>query len=216
MKIALIGASGFVGSAVLNELIERGHTITAIVRNPEKIKEHPLVSSVKVNIQDETDLASVIKNHDAIVNSFSPGINSTNIYQDYLKGNKSIQNAVKKSGVKRLLVIGGAGSLFIAPNLQLVDSPQFPAEWKTGASSSRDYLNCIKNENELDWTFLSPSIEMYNGNGGTRLGVYRTGLDSPVYDNKGKSFISVEDLAIAIVDELEIPKFIRQRFTVGY
>jgi len=216
MKIALIGASGFVGTAVLNELIERGHTITAIVRNPEKVKENALVTAVKVNAQDEGQLASAIQGHDAVVNSFSPGISSKNIYEDYLNGNIAIQNAVKKGGVKRLLVIGGAGSLFIAPDLQLVDSPEFPIDWKAGALSARDYLNLIKNENELDWTFLSPSIEMYNGNGGVRLGTYRTGLDTPVYGENGRSFISVEDLAIAIVDELEKPQFIRQRFTVGY
>lgn len=216
MKIALIGASGFVGTAVLNELIERGHKITAMVRNPEKVKENLLVSAVKVNAQDEVELANVLEGHDAVVNSFSPGINSTDIYEDYLKGNRAIQRATKESGVKRLLVIGGAGSLFIAPKLQLVDSPEFPADWKDGAASARDYLNLIKSENELDWTFLSPSIEMYNGNGGVRLGTYRTGLDTPVYDENGRSFISVDDLAIAIVDELEKPQFIRQRFTVGY
>lgn len=216
MKIALIGASGFVGSAVLNELVERGHTVTAIVRNPERVIENTLVTAVKVNVQEEDELADAVKGHDAVVNSFSPGISSTNIYEDYLKGNIAIQNGVKKSGVKRLLVIGGAGSLFIAPDLQLVDSPEFPADWRAGASSARDYLNVIKNENELEWTFLSPSIEMYNGNGGVRLGTYRTGLDTPVYGEDGRSFISVEDLAIAIVDELENPQFIRQRFTVGY
>ena len=216
MKIALIGASGFVGTAVLNELIERGHSITAIVRNPERVKENAPITVVQVNVHDEDRLADIIKGHDAVVNSFSPGISSSNIYEDYLSGNIAIQNGVTKSGVKRLLVIGGAGSLFITPDQQLVDSPEFPADWKAGASSARDYLNVIKNENELDWTFLSPSIEMYKGNGGSRLGKYRTGLDTPVYDENGRNFISVEDLAIAIVDELERPQFIRQRFTVGY
>lgn len=216
MKIALIGASGFVGTAVLNELVERGNTITAIVRNPERVTENTLVTAVKADIQNEDELADVLEGHDAVVNSFSPGIASTNIYEDYLRGNIAIQNSTRKSGVKRLLVIGGAGSLYIAPELQLVDSPEFPADWKAGASSARDYLNVIKKENELEWTFISPSIEMYNGNGGVRLGTYRTGLDTPVYDENGRSFISVEDLAIAIVDELEQPQFIRQRFTVGY
>ena len=216
MKIALIGASGFVGTAVLNELVERGHTVTAIVRNPERVIENALVTAVKVNVQEEDELADAVKDHDVVVNSFSPGISSTNIYEDYLKGNIAIQNGVSKSGVKRLLVIGGAGSLFIAPDLQLVDSPEFPTDWRAGASSARDYLNVIKNESELEWTFISPSIEMYNGNGGVRLGTYRTGLDTPVYDENGRSFISVEDLAIAIVDELENPQFIRLRFTVAY
>ena len=216
MKIALIGASGFVGSALLNELVSREHHVTAIVRNPEKIKENDLVSALKADIRNEEELVNAVKGSDVVVNSFTPGISSTNLYEDYLNGNKTIQRAVRQSDVKRLFVIGGAGSLYIAPGLQLVDSPDFPADWRAGASSARDYLDIIKDETELEWTFISPSIEMYNGNGGVRLGTYRTGLDTPVYDESGRNFISVEDLAVAIADELENPKFIRQRFTVGY
>ncbi len=216
MNIVLIGASGFVGTAVRNELVRRMHTVTAIVRNPEKVEKNTLVTAIKIDVHDEMQLTNVLKGHDAVVNSFTPGISSTNIYEDYLQGNITIQQSVIKSGLKRLLIVGGAGSLFITPELQLVDSLEFPSDWKAGASSARDYLNIIKNESQLDWTFLSPSIEMYKGNGGVRLGRYRTSLETPVYDKNGKSFISVEDLALAIVDELETPQFIRKRFTVGY
>src|SRR5690606_19689323 len=139
-----------------------------------------------------------------------------NLYEDYLKGSKTIQAAAKKAGVKRLFVIGGAGSLFIAPGQQLVDTDAFPKEYKPGALAARDYLNMLKEETELDWTFLSPAIEMHQGTAGIRKGTYRTGLDNPVVDENGRSVISVEDMSIAIVDEIEQPKHIRKRFTVAY
>lgn len=112
--------------------------------------------------------------------------------------------------------MGGAGSLFVAPGVQLIDTPQFPAEWKPGALAARDYLNILKNENELEWTFVSPAIEMNQGTPHERRGTYRTELDNPVFDANNKSTISVEDLAVAIIDEVENPKHIRVRFTVGY
>jgi putative NADH-flavin reductase len=115
--------------------------------------------------------------------------------------------------VKRLLVIGGAGSLEIAPGVQLVDSPEFPAQWKSGATAARDYLNTIRKESDLDWTFLSPAIQLRPG---ARTGAFRLGTDQPVFDADRKSDISVEDMAIAIIDELEQNQFIRRRFTLGY
>lgn len=212
MKVALIGASGFVGSAILNELVGRGHQVTAIVRSPERVKQHPLVTAIKANAHDENQVAEAVKGNDVVVNAFNPGWTNPNIYEEALQGAKAIQQGVKKSGVKRLFVIGGAGSLYIAPGLQLIDSPQFPAEYKAGASAARDYLEIIKKEPELEWTFLSPAIEV---NPGAGKGAYRKGLEDPVYTDEGRSIISVEDIAVAIVDELENPKHIRQRFTVG-
>lgn len=216
MKVALIGASGFVGSAILNELIQRGHTVTAIVRNPEKVKQAENVTAVKANALNEDEVAGAVRGHDVVVNAFNPGWNNPNIYEESLQGAKAIQEGTKKAGVKRLFVMGGGGSLYIAPGQQLVDSSDFPADWKAGALAAREYLNIIKNEQELDWTFLSPAIEMHQGTAGIRKGTYRTGLENPVFNEEGRSVISVEDMAIAIVDELENPKHIRQRFTVGY
>ncbi len=216
MKVALIGASGFVGSAVLNELVQRGHQVTAIVRNPEKVKPAENVTSVKANVLDENEVAEAVKDHDVVVNAFNPGWTNPNIYEESLQGSQAIQNGIKKAGVKRLFVVGGAGSLYVAPDTQLIDTPHFPSSFKAGASAARDYLNILKKEQDLDWTFLSPAIEMHQGTSGVRKGTYRLGLENPVMDENGRSVISVEDMAIAIIDELENPKHIRQRFTVGY
>ena len=217
MKTALIGASGFVGIHLLQELLQRGHHVTAIVRHPEKITiAHPNLTVKKGDILNEDEVASLVKGHDAVVSAYNPGWTNPNIYEEFLQGSKSIQNGVKKAGVKRLIVIGGAGSLFVAPGVQLIDTPQFPKEFKAGASGARDYLNIIQKETDLDWTFFSPAIEMHHGTAGVRRGTYRTALDNPVFDENNRSILSVEDLAVAIVDELEHPKFSRKRFTAAY
>ena len=214
MKIALIGATGFVGSAVLNEALNRGHKVTAIARDTSKIAvKNDNLTVVIADVYDTEALVKVLTGHDAIVNTFNAGWTNPNLYDDFIKGSESIQQAVKLSGVKRLLVVGGAGSLEIAPGVQLVDTPQFPAEWKTGATAARDYLNIIKKENDLDWTFLSPAIHLHPG---ARTGVFRLGTDQPVFDADHKSEITVEDMAVAIIDELEQNQFIKKRFTLGY
>lgn len=217
MKVALIGASGLVGKAVLEEALSRGHKVTAIVRNPDGItQKNKNLTVVKADATNVDELAKVLQNHDAVVSAYNAGWTNPNLYHDFLKGSKDIQEAVKESGVKRLLVVLGAGSLYIQPGMQLVDSDQFPKEWKPGALAARDYLNELRNETELEWTALSPAIEFHPGVPHERKGVYRTGTEEPVYDANGKSTISAEDLAVAIVDELENREFIRKRFTVAY
>ena len=216
MNIALIGASGFVGSAILNELIQRKHKITAIVRHPEKVKQAEHVTVVKANVLNENEVANAVKTHDVVVSAYNAGWANPNLYNEFLEGSKSIQAGVKKAGVKRLIVIGGAGSLYIADGLQLIDTPQFPEEIKPGASAARDYLNLLRDEEELDWTFFSPAIEMYQESSGVRKGTYRTGLENPVFDANNRSVLSVEDLAVVIADEAENPKHICQRFTAAY
>ena len=216
MKIAIIGATGFVGSAVLKEALNRGIKVTAVVRHPEKLQAQNNLTIVKGDVMDSDKLSEILKGNDVVVSAYNPGWANPDIYNEFLKGAQSIQDAVKKSGVKRYIIVGGAGSLFVAPNVQLIDTPQFPAEWKPGALAARDYLNILKKENELDWTYLSPAIEMNPGTKHERRGTYRTGLDNPVFDANNKSTISVEDLAVAIIDEVEHPKHSRVRFTVGY
>ena len=216
MKVALIGASGFVGTAVLNELLQRNHQVAAIVRHPEKIKKAGNLNVFAADVLDEEALQAALRGQDAVISAYNAGWANPNIYDDFMAGAKAIQESVKKAGVKRLIVIGGAGSLFIAPGQQLVDTDAFPAEWKPGALAARDYLNILREDRMLDWTFLSPAIEMNPGTSGIRKGVYRMGLDSPVFDDNHKSMISVEDIGVAIVDELEHPRHIRQRFTVAY
>jgi putative NADH-flavin reductase len=216
MKIALIGATGFVGSAVLKEALDRGIQTTAIVRQPEKLQAQKNLAIIKGDVMDSDKLSELFKGNNVVISAYNAGWTNPDLYNEFLKGSQSIQEAVKKSGVKRYIVIGGAGSLFVAPDVQLIDTPQFPAEWKPGALAARDYLNILKKENELDWTFVSPAIEMNQGTPHERKGTYRTGLDNPVFDANNKSTISVEDLAVAILDEVENPKHIRVRFTVGY
>ncbi len=217
MKVALIGASGFVGAAVLNELLNRGHEVTAIVRNPENVKaQNTKLKVQKADVHDADALAGVVKGHDVVISAYNSGWTNPNIYNEFLEGSKNIQKGVKMSGVKRLIVVGGAGSLFVAPGVQLIDTPQFPAEWKPGALAAREYLNILKAETDLDWTFLSPAIEMHHGTSGVRKGEYRKGLENPVFDEAGRSIISVEDTAMAIVDELEVHQHSRERFTVAY
>jgi len=217
MKVALIGATGFVGAHVLTELINRGHEVTVIVRDPSKITNTSnQIHVIKGDIFDTEELAENFKGLDAVVSAYNPGWTNPEIYSDSLKGFGSIQEAIKISGVKRFITVGGAGSLEIAPGLQLVDTPDFPEDYKPGATAARDYLNILKKETALDWTFVSPAIEMHPGTAGVRRGTYRTALENPVFDENGRSILSVEDLAVAIVDELEQPKFIKKRFTAAY
>jgi|SRR6185437_6924710 len=217
MKIALIGATGFVGSAILKEALSRGQQVTAVLRHPEKlsIKDRNL-KVIAGDVMDTEKLSELMKGNDAVVSAYNPGWSNPDIYNEFLKGSLSIQAAVKKSGIKRLITLGGAGSSYIAPNLQLIDTPEFPAEWKAGALAARDYLNILRKEDQLDWAFVTPAIEMHPGTSGVRKGVYRTGLENPVFDENKKSIISVEDVAVAVVDELEKPKHVRQRFTIAW
>ncbi|KAA5549149.1 NAD(P)H-binding protein [Adhaeribacter rhizoryzae] len=216
MKVALIGA-GFVGSAVLKELTNRGHEVKVLVRHPEKVSApNNNVTVVATDATEPDQVAEQVKGADAVISTYNAGWTNPNLYNDFLEGSKAIQEGVKKSGVKRFITVGGAGSLYVGPDTQLVDTPQFPTDYKTGALAARDYLNILKEEQELDWTFLSPAIEMHQGTSGERKGTYRTGLENPVFDQNGRSIASVEDTAVAIVDELENPKHIRQRFTAAY
>ncbi|HEY5392024.1 MAG TPA: NAD(P)-dependent oxidoreductase [Hanamia sp.] len=216
MKIALIGATGFVGSPILKEALDRGHDVTAIARDAGKIKAQKNLKIVDGDVMDSNSLSEILKGNDVVVSAYNAGWTNPDLYNDFLKGSRSIQEAVKKAGVKRLIINGGAGSLYVAPNVQLVDTPEFPEAFKPGAGAARDYLNELKKEDQLDWTFLSPAIEMNPGTPHERKGTYRTGLDNPVFDDDHRSRISVEDLAVAIVDEAENPKHIRERFTVAY
>ncbi|MXO05068.1 NAD(P)-dependent oxidoreductase [Flavobacterium sp. HBTb2-11-1] len=213
MKIALIGATGFVGSAILNELADRKHEITAIARTPKDTANAKWVAADIFNVDA---LAEILKGHDAVVNAYNPGWTNPNIYDDFLAGSKSIQEAVKKSGVKRFITIGGAGSLYVAPDLQAVDTPDFPKEIFPGANAARHYLNIIKEEKDLDWAFFSPAFEMHAGTKTGRTGKYRLGLENPVFNDEQRSILSVEDLAVVIADEVETPKHHQVRFTAGY
>lgn len=213
MKVALIGATGFVGSALLEEMAHRGYQVTAIARAIDKISvKNDKIKAVAADVTDKKALADILKGNDVVLSAFNAGWSNPNIYDDFLKGSKAIQQATKDAGVKRYLVIGGGGSLYI-DGKQIVDGPDFPPQFKAGATAARDYLNILKEEKELDWTFYSPALDMYPGE---RTGKYRLGTESPVFNDKGDSELTVQDTAVAVIDELENHKFSRQRFTAGY
>ncbi|MDB5110589.1 MAG: NAD(P)-dependent oxidoreductase [Mucilaginibacter sp.] len=217
MNIAIIGASGFVGSHLLKEALLRGHKVLAIGRHPENIaNKNERLTIEKLDIFESDKLSQLLTGQDIVLSAYNPGWRSASLYDDFLAGSQAIQNTALNSGVKRLIVVGGAGSLEISDGLQLVDSPGFPEEWKQGALAARDYLNILKEETNLSWTFLSPAIEMHPGTSGIRTAKYRTGNDQPVFDENERSIISVEDIAVAIMDEVENARFINQRFTVAY
>lgn len=212
-KIALIGATGFVGSQILKEAASRGHSVTALVRNVQKVEKLDNVTAVKSDILDTDALAKTLAGHDIVISAYNPGWADPEIRTTHIKGSRSINEAAKKADVKRLIVVGGAGSLEVAPGVQLVDSPDFPAEWKQGALGARDALNELRAETALDWTFVSPAIHLEPGE---RTGKYRLGGDQLVVDDKGESRISTADLAVAILDEAEQGKHIQKRFTAAY
>ena len=216
MKIALIGATGFVGAAILDELSERNHEISAIVRNTDGKRNLANIKWYKADVNDVDELAAIIKGNDVVISAYNAGWTNPNLYSDFIAGSKAIEQAVKKSGIKRMIVAGGAGSLFVAPGLQAVDTPDFPREFHAGASAARDFLNILKKETELDWVFVSPGFEMHPGITSGRTGKYRLGLDNPVFDENQTSAISVQDFAVVMADEAEVPKYHRTRFTASY
>jgi uncharacterized protein len=213
MNVALIGATGFVGTAIFNEALSRGHTLLAIARHPEKVKAHEHLIVKAGDVYDTEALASLIRGWDAVISAFNPGWKNPNLYADQVKGTTSIIAAIKKAGVRHMLWVGGAGGLEVKPGIRVVDDPGLPAWVKPGSLATINALEQLQKESQLEWSFLAPSAEMKPGK---RTGKFRLGADSLLVDADGHSWISVEDYAVAMIDELEKPAHIRQRFTVGY
>ena len=213
MKLAIVGASGKIGSRIAAEALGRGHFVTGIVRNPEAGIKNDKINWVKADALNSESLASAIQGHDALISAFGIDWSRPDTYPLFVDVSISEIAAAKKAGIKRMIVVGGAGSLEVAPGVQLVDTPQFPEEWRAGANEQRKSLEVFRKEYGLDWTFFSPAIIIEPG---TRTGQFRLGKDNPVFDEKGNSIIGYDDYAIALIDELEKPQFIRQRFTIGY
>ena len=214
-NVLLIGATGFVGSAVLNELVERGHNVTAVVRNVEKIAKNDLVTAVKEDVANVEAIAKLAEGKDAIISAYNPGWTNPDIATLITENYPKILKAAKQSGVERLLIVGGAGTLFCAPGLRVVDSGAIPAEIMGGVRPLGDfYLNTLMNENDIDWIFFSPAGVFDQE--GKKTGNYRLGKDDLIVDAEGNSHISVQDYADAMVNELEKPAHHKERFTIGY
>ena len=203
MKIAVIGASGNAGSRITAELARRGHSVTAIARHPEKIAAQANVTPTGGDVMDQTGLARLLAGHDAAISSVHF------LASDPVR----LIAAAKESKVGRYLVVGGAGSLEVAPGVRLVTASGFPVAYKAEAEAGSAFLDLLRAEKELNWTFLSPSALFVAGE---RTGEFRLGIDQLLTAADGKSSISFEDFAVALADEIERPAHVRQRFTVGY
>lgn len=203
MKVALVGATGNIGSKLLSELVSRGHGVTAIARSPEKAASSPGVQLKKGDAEDTAGLTKLLAGHDAVISAvpFVPGL-STKLIE-----------AVKHAGVKRYIMVGGAGSLEVAPGRLLKDTLTLPDPVKAIIEEGSASLDRLREEHQLDWTFFSPAAEIGPG---ARTGKFRLGGDQLVCDKDGRSRISYDDYAIALVDELEQPKHIGKRFTIAY
>ncbi|WP_092371705.1 NAD(P)-dependent oxidoreductase [Phytopseudomonas seleniipraecipitans] len=203
MKIVVLGISGRAGSRIAHELLQRGHHVTGIARQVGEVPAQQGLQVASADVADIERLVPLLEGHDAVISS------TRFVGSDAA----SLLGAVKAAGVPRLLVVGGAGSLEVAPGVALIDTPEFPAAYKAEAGAGCDFLNVLRGEQALDWTFLSPSALFEPGQ---RSGRFRLGTDSLLVDAAGNSSISMEDFAIALIDELERPQHSRQRFTVGY
>ena len=214
-KIILIGASGYVGSAIMKEALNRGMQVTAIVRHPEKITIKDANLTVKKgDVTDIDKIARLSKGADVIVSAYNPGWNNPDIYEETLSVYPKILEAVKKSGVPRFLMVGGAGTLFVEPGVRLIDSGMIPETILPGVKSLGEfYLNTLSKEKEVDWVFFSPAANLFPGK---RTGNFRLGKDNMIVDDQGESSVSVEDYAVAMIDEVEYPAHHYERFTIGY
>src|SRR6185312_10416435 len=213
MTVTLLGATGVVGSALLNEALDRGHAVTAIIRHPERLAPRDRLVVKRGDVYDTALLTNLMQGHDAVISAFNPGWKDPNLYDDQVRGTSSIIQAIKKAGLKRVLWVGGAGGLEVRPGVRVVDNPDFPAAVRPGSLATINALEQLTKEPDLDWSYLAPSANMTPGH---RTGHFRLGGDQLLTDANGQSHISVQDFAVAMIDELERPAHIRRRFTVGY
>lgn len=215
MNIVLFGGTGNIGQRIALEAVERGHDVVAVVRDPERsIAPHPRVRLVRGDATDAASVASVVRGADAVVSAVSPRPGTTGSAPSLVNAARGLIAGLKAAGVKRLVVVGGAGSLEVAPGVMLMDAPGFPEAYRPEAVEGRDSLAVYRAEADgLDWTFLSPAAEIQAGE---RTGRYRTTIDQFLTNEQGRSHISYEDFAVALVDELERPQHVGRRFGVAY
>lgn len=203
MKIAIIGATGFIGQHIFNEAVSRQHQVTALVRNPAKVPAASNVKAQAVEVSDAAALAHALADQDAVVVSVH--------YEN--RDLEQLINNIKATGVKRVLFVGGAASLEVAPGVQLFDTPEFPDQWKATAGAAKNLLDLLRGEKQFNWVYVSPSAFIEPGE---RTNNFRLGKDQLLVNEKGESRISNQDFAVAVINELETPEHKQIRFTVGY
>jgi uncharacterized protein len=212
MKLALFGASGTIGQRILREALRRGHTVTAIMRDPSRLTDqHPHLTAVVGDVLDPARVAAAVAGHEAVLSAYGPtgGAGAETI----AAAARALITGLNAAGVTRLVVVGGAGSLEVAPGRQLIDTPQFP-EAKPVARAHAEALAIYRTAGaDLAWSYLSPAALVEPGE---RTGAFRLGGDQLLTDAEGQSRISAEDYAVAFLDEVEHPRHVRQRFTVAY
>lgn len=215
-KFAVIGASGYVGKAVVKELASRGHQVTAFARDAAKVESAANVQAVAADV-NAADFAAQLQGFDAVVSAFNSGWSNPNMAADYTQGANAVIEATKAAQVPYLLVVGGAGSLYAAPGVQLIDTPEFPKEIYDGANAARQLLNDLRNRRDVNWAFVSPPARLgvTGGYSEERTGAYRLGGEDLLMDGNAPAGISVADLAIAIADDVEKKAHLFQHFTVA-
>ena len=187
--------------------------MTAVVRQPGKLERREGLIAKVGDVYDTTSLAALIRGNDAVISAFNPGWKDPNLYDDQVRGTASIITAIKDAGIKRVLWVGGAGGLEVKPGVRVVDSPDMSPWVKPGSLATMNALDQLRKEPDLDWSYLSPSAELKSG---VSTGKFRLGGDQLLVDASGHSTISVQDYAVAMLDELENTAHVRRRFTVGY
>jgi len=211
MKIAIFGAKGMIGQRILQEALERGHEVTVVLRDPGSYQPtNEKVRAIQGDATDSESVATAVAGQDAVIASIAPGQQENP--EMWVDAAHALIAGLTKAEVSRLLIVGGAGSLEVAPGLKLFDSPDFPAAWKDMAKALGAALEVYRTA-DLDWTFFSPAIFIQPGE---RFGKFRIGKDQVLFDEQGQSRISAEDFAVAMLDELEKPEHLRQRITVAY
>jgi uncharacterized protein len=209
LKVVLYGATGKAGSVILKELVDRGHTVVAAARTPQKVQKLKNVSTVQDDLSDPAKIASIVKGVDAVVSAYGPPPDDTS---QIIGATDRLVKGVEQAGGPRLIVVGGAGSLFVAPGVTVRESGHVPKEWIPIADAHIQVLKNLK-QSSIDWTYFSPAGFFEPGQ---RTGKFRLGKDDLIVDAQGNSRISFQDYAIALVDELENPQHRRDRFTIGY
>jgi putative NADH-flavin reductase len=211
MQISVLGATGRIGRRIVDEALRRKHTVTAVARGPSPENAEGRVTPKKADVTEPSELEAVIQAHDAVVSAVGPAPGTA--VSMVVDTTRALAAAAMRTRVKRLVIVGGAGSLAVEPGLELLHTPDFPKEFRDIALAHREALEIWRRVKELDWTYVSPAASIEPG---ARTGKYRVGHNDLLIDEAGQSRISMEDFAVAVLDEVENNSHVRERINVAY